>query len=206
MPAHYDYLHVTLERGRPAWAAFAAHIHGTVAPALAAEGGEMLGLFQGQLGFASTEAIVLLRWPDAGHGRVQELSPAPGAVALHWEKLMPTVRPEDGKRLKPGGIYVHRWFTVDAASAADFIALSNRAWENFEGSYDTEIFGLFAAEAKAEDRYEGALRLLLLTYYASHDVWEKSRDQTRDPQGLFVKRHALTRSTIGRSSTLVVPA
>jgi len=44
---------------------------------------------------------------------------------------------------------------------------------------------------------------LLLTYYASHGVWEESRHQTRDPNGLFAQRHALTRSTIGRSSLLV---
>jgi hypothetical protein len=98
---------------------------------------------------------------------------------------------------------VHRWFSVDADSVADFISLSNRAWENFESSYQTEIFGLFTAERTARDVQAGAGRLLLLTYYASHGVWEQSRDQTRDPNGLFAQRHALTRSTIGRSSILV---
>ena len=46
--------------------------------------------------------------------------------------------------------------------------------------------------------------LLLLTYYASHGEWEASRDQTRDPNGLFAQRHELTRSTIGRSSLRVL--
>jgi hypothetical protein len=101
---------------------------------------------------------------------------------------------------------VHRWFTVDADSVCDFISLSNRAWLNFETSYATEIFGLFTAEATVQDAREGAGRLLLLTYYGSHGVWEESRDQTRDPEGLFAQRHALTRSTIGRSSTRILPA
>lgn len=200
MTAQYDYLTFTLARGRKAWADFASHVRS--APAIAAAGGELLGLFQGQLGFASNEAVVLLRWPDAGR-RAHVLETAPGVVALVAEELTPTVRPSDGKTLKSGGIYVHRWFTVDAERVADFVDLSNRAWANFEGSYDTEIFGLFTARASAQDTRNGEGRLLLLTYYASHGVWETSRDQTRDPAGLFVKRHELTRSTIGRSSLML---
>jgi len=206
MPAHYDYLSFTLERGRQAWTAFADHVREVAAPAIAAAGGEMLGLFQGQLGFASADAIVLLRWPSAHRDRLREIDRAPGVVTMHPEMLTPTVRPKDDAVLKKGGIYVHRWFTVDADSVSDFVALSNRAWENFEGSYQTEIFGLFTAERTAQDVREAAGRLLLLTYYASHGVWEESRDQTRDPDGLFAKRHALTRSTIGRSSVVVWPA
>ncbi len=200
MPAHYDYLTFTLERGRAAWTAFTAHVRDAAAPAIAAAGGEVLGLFQGQLGFASNEAVVLLRWPSAGRDRLRDLDQAPGVTTMHPELLTPTVRPADGGALKTGGIYVHRWFAVDADAVADFVALSNQAWTNFEGRYDTEIFGLFAAERTAQDLRDGAGRLLLLTWYASHGVWEASRDQTRDPQGLFVKRHALTRATIGRSS------
>ena len=206
MPAHYDYLSFTLERGRPAWTAFTDHVRDIVIPAIAQAGGEMLGLFQGQLGFSSNEAIVLLRWPTAHRDRLREIDRAPGTVTVHPEMLTPTVRPPDAAQLKKGGIYVHRWFTVDADIVADFVALSNRAWANFEGSYQTEIFGLFTAERTVADLRDGTGRLLLLTHYASHGVWEESRDQTRDPNGLFVQRHALTRSTIGRSSLLILPA
>ncbi len=203
MPAHYDYLTFQLARGRQAWADFAGHVRAAAAPSIAANGGEVLGLFQPQLGFASNEAVVLVRWPDAGRDRLRELDAAPGVVAMHPETLTPTVRPADGDTLKPGGIYVHRWFSADTDSVGDFVSLSNRAWKNFEGSYETQIFGLFTAEATAADVRDGVGRLLLLTYYASHGVWENSREQTRDPEGLFARRHALTRTTVGRSSLLV---
>jgi hypothetical protein len=203
MPAHYDYLTFTLERGRPAWSAFVTHMRDLAAPAIAAANAEILGIFQAQLGFASNEAIVLLRSKSSMRDRLRELDSAPGVGTMHPELLTPTVRPSDSDVLKVGGIYVHRWFSVDADSVADFISLSNRAWENFEGTYQTEIFGLFTAERTVRDVQDGAGRLLLLTYYQSHGVWEESRDQTRDPNGLFVQRHALTRSTIGRSSILV---
>ena len=202
MPAHYDYLTFNLVRGRQAWTDFAAHVR-SVTPKIAAAGGEVIGLFQPQLGFGSNEAVLLMRWPDGAHNRMRELDQAPGVNTMHPEKLTPTIRPADGDVLKAGGIYVHRWFTVDADGVADFVSLSNRAWKNFEGSYDTRIFGLFTAEATAADVREGAGRLLLLTWYASHGVWENSREQTRDPEGLFAKRHALTRTTVGRSSLSV---
>jgi len=203
MPAHYDYLTFTLERGPRAWTTFADHVRGTVAPAIASTGGEVLGLFQGQLGFASNEAEILVRFASAARDRLRELDRAPCVISMHPDVLTPTVRPTDDAVLRAGGIYVHRWFSVDADTVADFVSLSNRAWTNFEGSYATEIFGLFTAERTAQDVRDGAGRLLLLTYYASHGVWEESRGQTRDPNGLFAQRHALTRSTIGRSSLLI---
>jgi len=203
MPAHYDYLTFTLERGRAAWSSFAGHVREVATPAITAAGGEVLGLFQGQLGFASNEAVVLLRWPSAERDRLRELDRAPNVVTMHPERLTRTLRPKDSAKPKSGGIIVHRWFQVDADSVNDFVSLSNQAWANFEGSYETEIFGLFTAERTAQDVREGVGRLLLLTYYASHGVWENSREQTRDPQGLFIRRHELTRSTIGRSSILV---
>ena len=205
MAAHYDYLSFTLERGRPALSAFTAHIRNVAAPAIAKAGGSVLGLFTGQLGFASNEVVLLLRWPTAGRDHLREVDRAPGVFTMHPEILTPTVRPDDKAVLRQGGIYVHRWFNVDADSVNDFIGLSNRAWKNFEGSYETEIFGLFTAERTAQDVREGCGRLLLLTYYASHGVWEDSREQTRDPSGLFAQRHQLTRSTIGRSSLILPP-
>lgn len=202
MPAHYDYLTFNLVRGRQAWADFAAHMR-AVTPKIAEAGGTVLGLFQPQLGFGSNEAVVLLRWPEGGREHLCELDQAPGVNTMHPERLTPTVRPGDSDALKRGGIYVHRWFTVDADSVADFIALSNQAWTGFEGSYNTQIFGLFTAERTPADLREGAGRLLLLTWYASHGVWEESREPARDPNSLFAKRHALTRTTVGRSSLLV---
>ena len=128
MPAHYDYLSFTLARGRQTIDAFAAHVRDVAAPAIAKNGGEMLGTFLGQLGFASNELVVLLRWADGRPEHMRELDQAPGVVTMHPERLTPTVRPANEALLKRGGIYVHRWFTVDADSVADFIDLSNRAW------------------------------------------------------------------------------
>ncbi len=187
MTERYSYFVAELERGRPAFDAFAQAVRADK---------QTIGVFASQLGFASNEAPVLMH---AGGSLIH----APHVVAKTHETLAPTIRPKPGDTLKPGGIYVHRWFSVDHASLAEFIDLSGRAWPDFESEFDATIFGLFTAERSEHDIAQAQTRLLLLTWYKDHGVWEASRRPTREPAGLFVKRHALTRSTIGRSSFLV---
>jgi hypothetical protein len=206
MTAAYDYTVLTLPRGRVAWPSLARHILGEAAQVLAARGDALVGLFSPQLGFASNEAAVLVRRGGDGQEPLVTLAPASLASAGPVERLMPTLRPVEGQSLRQGGIYVHRWFTVDVDRVQDFIDLSGRAWGGFEGEYDSEIFGLFTAAITSADRAAGQARLLLLTWYRDHGVWEASRVQTVDPEGLFQRRHDLTRTTIGRSSLRVVTA
>ena len=203
MTATYQYLTLTLAPRRSNWQGFADHVHGQGAAAIGAAGGELVGLFSPQLGFASNEAVVLFRSAGSETSAVAAITAATEVISHHADVLTPTLRPREGQVTRAGGIYVHRWFVVDGDRVGDFVDLSGRAWTNFEGAYDTEIFGLFTAAPTPEDVALGQGRLLLLTWYASHGVWEASREQTVDPDGLFVRRHRLTRSTIGRSSLLV---
>ena len=195
MASAFQYLTIELKRGRETWASFASGLREKAPRAL----GEFIALFAPQLGFASNEAVVLMR----GAPHVRETLSLPEIVRLREDALTPTVRPRDGQKMRDGGIYVHRWFTIDGERLADFIDLSNRAWSGFESSYDTEIFGLFSADESEGDAREGARRLLLLTWYKDHGVWEASREQSRDAGSLFAQRHLLTRTTIGRSSIRV---
>jgi hypothetical protein len=198
----YEYLTLELAHGRSSWAALAAHMRDNARAKIAADGGELLGLFSPQLGFASNEATLLVRWSKPGDSAAAFAIPE--VTGHHREVLTPTVRPRDADKPRTGtGIYVHRWFTIDGDKTAEFIDLSNRAWGGFEGSYDTEIFGLFTAAPGEVDRKTGAARLLLLTWYRDHGVWEASREQAADAKSLFAQRHLLTRSTVGRSSVLV---
>jgi hypothetical protein len=73
------------------------------------------------------------------------------------------------------------------------------------GLFDARIFGLLKAEPSAEDHAAGVVRLLLLTRYASHGVWEESRDPTTEAMQIFARRQQLTRRTWA-ASTRLVPA
>jgi hypothetical protein len=176
---------------------------------LAAAGGELLGVFAPQLGWRAGQAAVLLRWrPDAqGRDRTLEaLSTRAGATAVLHERLAPTIRPAPTDRPPAGGIYVHRWFTVRSEATEEFLALSAEGWRDFERRFDARIFGLFTAARTAQDTAAGVTRLLLLTRYRDHGVWEVSRDPTTEAMAAFARRRELTRDSWAASTLLIGPA
>ncbi len=95
--------------------------------ALAGSQGRLLGLFTPQLGWRGTQAAVLLGWPAGDSGRtatLKTLTTIPGVSVLSRDKLAATARPAPDATPHPGGIYVHRWFVIDAAGQDEFVALS----------------------------------------------------------------------------------
>lgn len=207
-PAPYDYLFLDLDDAKPGTTptrAYGDHVRSRV-PDLTAAGGEVVGYFTPQLGWVGRQVAVLVRWSAEAKTRDREL------VALMRDKtvrtgqraaLAPTARPAPTDRPAPGGIYVHRWFVVEAKGVPEFVALSVEGWRDFEVRFDTRILGLFAAERSLSDRQTGVIRLLLITRYGSHGVWEASRDPSTAAMATFAKRQALTRDSWAASTVLV---
>ncbi|HEV2364600.1 MAG TPA: hypothetical protein VGS12_10445 [Caulobacteraceae bacterium] len=177
----YDYVVLELEQGAAAWPALRERMS-DIGP---------LALFAPQIGFKSTDAVLLFdHAPPAAQ--------LPGRVAS-IDRILPVLRgaPEDLNR--DPGIYAHRWFTIRAADRSRFIELSRRAWTTFEQQQGTRVFGLFLAEAASA----GNDRLLLLTWYADHGAWQRTRDPPAEARDLFAQRRAITVETVVRTSTLV---
>ncbi len=202
----YDYLMLDLDgpAGAAAPQAFAPQVKGR-ADRLSAAGGDILGLFTPQLGWSARQAALLVGWrPDAGarDTEIEGLQSLPGVRRALRTRLTATARPAAGDRPKPGGIYVHRWFVVGADDLDEVVALSVEGWRDFEARFDTNIFGLFAAERSAADQSDGVTRLLLLTRYRDHGVWETSRDPSTAAMAAFMRRQKLTRDTWAASTLL----
>ncbi len=199
--ADYDYLFLSLARGPAARSRF---VEAVAAAGLAAAGAEARGLFTTQLGWEASQAALLIqRGADgtAPTAAIETLSRAPDVLSCEPHELRPTIRPLPGAALKPGGIYVHRWFEVEAGSFDAFVNLSGQEWPDFEARFEARIFGLFEDMTA---RPAGRRRLLLITRYADHGVWEASRDPTTEAMQTFAKRAALTLSTRAASTLLTV--
>jgi hypothetical protein len=197
----FDYLFVRLKPGggRPA---FLSHLGGPARAAVRAIGGEIIGVFTPQLGWDSNELAVLIRWSE-GLGQPRDaaiagIGAAPQVAGFERHALGSTVRPRLEDQLKPGGIYVHRWFEIRSADREEFVRLSAEGWIDFERRFATNIFGLLAETAPRAP----TLKLLLLTRYADHGVWEASRDPTTDAMKSFQRRAQLTLSSRGCSTLL----
>jgi len=167
------------------------------------EGARVLAQFAPQLGFGSNEAALMIA-SEHGVGRARGfLDNLPVVQGFELDALEPTTRPSVIAPPKTGGIYVHRWFVIEASAVEEFVALSNQAWPDFEGQFEANIYGLFVAKENSADRDARARRMLLLTRYKDHGEWERSRDPTSAAMATFRRRAALTRATIARSSLLV---
>lgn len=207
--AMYDYLFLDLDDPKdktPPNRAYAAAVRAK-AEGVKAGGGEIVGLFTPQLGWVARQAALLVRWgPDAKgrDGLTAGLMRGDTVRIGQRAKLEATSRPAPADRPKPGGIYVHRWFVVEAKAVPEFLALSQEGWRDFEARFDTNIFGLFTAERSGNDRADGVTRLLLITRYGDHGVWEKSRDPSTAAMAAFARRQLLTRDSWA-ASTLFVP-
>jgi hypothetical protein len=199
----YDYLFLDLDApaGTPPAEALAAQLRAEPLPA----GGDVIGLFTPQLGWRAHQAALLLRWASGAPARetaVARLQSGAGVQRATRERLTATLRPSATDKPAPGGIYVHRWFAVDAAAVPEFLALSAEGWRDFEARFDTNIFGLLQAERTPQDRKSGLTRLLLITRYKDHGVWEASRDPSTAAMASFARRQKLTRETWGASTLL----
>jgi len=190
LTATYDYLFLALKRAPTPHQALADQLRGV--------SGELVGQFAPQLGWSNNEAAVLMRGGDAA-----AIARLDGVASARTDRVTPTLRPAEDDRPSPGGIHVHRWFEVEADAADEFIALSGEGWKRFESLFDARIFGLFKAERSAEDHQAGVVRLLLLTRYGDHGVWEASRDPTTEAMRIFARRQQLTRRSWAASTRLV---
>lgn len=197
--AIFDYLTLTLVRGPAARAAFVKRLNEAGLTA----GGKAAGLFLPQLGWEAAQAALLVARGD--RAALEAVSAAPEVVSCEFHELAPTIRPHANATLKPGGIYVHRWFEVDGSAFNEFVSLSGEAWLDFEVRFDANIFGLFELISARAGDTPGHKHLLLLTRYASHGVWEDSRDPSTAAMQTFARRATLTLSTTAASTLLVIP-
>jgi hypothetical protein len=202
----YDYIFLDLEDAPGASPArvYAEQVKARAA-AIQAARGEVLGLFTPQLGWVARQAALLVRWNAGARSRDTEMDAVTrgGPVrAARRDRLDATLRPAPADRPQPGGIYVHRWFVVGTGNVDEFLALSQQGWPDFEARFDTRIFGLFTAERTADDRRLGSTRLLLITRYRDHGVWEASRDPSTAAMAAFRRRAELTRDTWAASTLL----
>ena len=194
----YEYHFVRAEIGTGPQPRLVEDISVRVAPAARAANGEVVGYFAPALGFSAREAAILLRWQGA---TVDVWKYAQAIETRRVDRLTATVRPAATDIPRAGGIYVHRWFVVRERDSDEFVTLSNSFWQGgFEQSADTQIFGLFAAERTPADGDNA--RLLLMTWYASHAEWDKSRQQSPEAAAISRRRNALTLDSWAASTRL----
>lgn len=196
----YAHVSLRLQRDRAAHRTLADRLYANDALA----GAEVVGVFAPLLGYATNEAMVLIRADGAvSDATIDQVLKAPGVTGGEAHRLRPTIRPVGKALPKVEGVYVMRWFTIDAEAMDEFVRLSGEAWPHFEGGFDTTIYGLFEADRTDADRASGAANMLLLTQYGDLSVWQASRSPSTEARSAFARRQELTRVALPRACTLM---
>ncbi|MDG1114361.1 MAG: hypothetical protein P8N63_11395 [Pseudomonadales bacterium] len=146
-----------------------------------ATGTALIGIFTGLFGLASDECLLLTKQPAL----TPELIPQ-GFKIVQAHYLSATVRPTPTQSFDQAGIYVFRFWTLPGNQVDALIALSVRAWETFEGDFDTEVKALFRQSTPAIQE-----TALLITWYKNFAAWEASRQPDPAATDYFRQRQSL---------------
>ena len=189
-------------------------LHDHLSPVLAGwQDTAVLGSFTGLFGISNQELFVLLSRPvservtDRVAGQVTDQMTEPlrtllpaGVEMVDSLWLDATVRPTHDAPLTRAGVYVFRFFQVNACDCDEVVSLSSQAWQTFENSdsYTSEPMGLFRFADTSAIRG----RMLLLTWYDNMTSWERSRTPHPDATANFRRRASLSRSIVAYATRL----
>jgi hypothetical protein len=176
----YHVYHIK-DLSRPGSAHLVKLANNDITKQIQASGHGVFGIFASLFGLASNEIYLV------AFGKTQTSLSFPDDVQLLSTHIFnPTLRPLDHQSRTRPGVYVFRWFSVLPDAVDEIIQLSYNAWPTFEGSFETEVQGLFV-EATGQPS-----EMLLITWYKNLSVWEESRHPPEDARESFLRRHQLT--------------
>ena len=208
MHEHYEYRRIRVSPR--SWRRAGPALHERGAGAVAAAGGTLFGVFVGQIGLGANEGVVLTAWPDREsleRGSRLVVDGVDDVLESSAEQFVATVRPVEPKPPTERGVWAHRFFEIRDEDWPEFLALSEGAWPRFEETNGVRVRGFWRSL-----HVEPPLaRVLLLTWYPSLAVWERSRghrpDTKTEPEvwQRFIRRSELTESTIVCTTELLLP-
>ena len=157
------------------------------------------GIWFGLFGLRANELLVVTH---AATPNSEVLATVPGNVE-DTISMVPTVRPTSTTPPQKEGLYVFRFFDTHPQHIDEIASLSNTAWTTFESTteYHAEPLALFASHNNTDD----AATMLLITWYDTFDSWQISRQPHPDAKQNFLRRRALTTSTLPIATRLIVP-
>ncbi len=174
----YEYRFIRVRQN--AWNEVEQAILSQGAEAVAKAGGQLYGVWAGQVGLSANQGIVVTVWTDLqaakrnGGAAIAGMNAIVAAEALYME---PTARPVTPAPPQGPGMFAHRIFDVRRDDADRFVHLSDYAWPQFEHVFGARVYALWR-----ETGHDRAVdRLILLTRYNDYAAWEASRFWRPEP-------------------------
>ncbi len=174
----YEYRFIRVRQN--AWNEVEQAILSQGAAAVAKAGGQLYGVWAGQVGLSANQGIVVTVWSDLqaakrnGGAAIAGINAIVASEALYME---PTARPVTPAPPQGPGMFAHRIFDVRRDDAERFVHFSDYAWPQFEHVFGARVYALWR-----ETGHDRAVdRLILLTRYNDYAAWEASRFWRPEP-------------------------
>ncbi len=143
------------------------------AGAVAASGGMLCGIWRGGMfGLATNRIAILSAWQDVGGASAAfaDLGAGSDDLVLQQQTFKATVRPARPERITRDGFYVIRWIRMMSRDIEEYTQLCLETWPAFEAAGTARCHGVFRPLEESE-----VAKILMLTWYASMNDWEKTR-------------------------------
>lgn len=156
------------------WKSVADRLSSVGPDALAADGGQLYGIWRSQIGRPRDELSVITCGPGQSwqSQSFAELINALDDVRSHTSRtMMPTIRPTDHAPPERQGNFAFRWFSTPTPNWEEFLELCAGAWPGFEAAYDSQVLGLWRFEDSEPDIADS----LMITRRPNLAMWERSK-------------------------------
>lgn len=201
---HPHYLHHRIDCAPLTWEMVAGEI-ASLKPWLAREGGTLYGVWRSQIGQPRDTLNVITAWslPASGIGFSEKLNAIVSIRSYEMTAMEATLRPAVDTPPTRQGNFAFRWQETPAEHWQEFLDLCIAAWPGFEGSYDSQVVGLW----KLRDGDATTVRSLLMTRRPDLAMWERSKIPQGEAEAAvrekLNRRYDLCTSTVVYTTTLL---
>jgi hypothetical protein len=144
-----------------------------VSEMVAAHGGTLCGILRGGMfGLSTNQIWALSAWEhaDAIDSYATAIESDSNYRLTEQGHFHTTVRPNEPEVIDYDGIYVIRWIRMLTSDIEEYTKLCLETWPRFETNSQARCYGIFRPVEHSK-----VSKMLMLTWYASLDDWEKSR-------------------------------
>jgi hypothetical protein len=164
-----------------------------IADLIAGHGGMHCGTIRGGMfGLATNQVWVLSAWSTTETFKEcqNDIESMHQYRVVEQGSMKATVRPVELVPVSPDGIYVIRWIRMRSVDVEEYTRLCLETWPMFEKNFRARCYGVFREQLEQDSRnYKNALsKILMLTWYATFEDWEKSRLLYPPDRGKWARR------------------
>jgi hypothetical protein len=164
--------------------------------------GYVCGIFRGGMfGLKTNQIAIFSAWDSSSRATdcYSTIAQMPDTIVAEQFDMTVTVRPSEPTKIDREGFYVIRWIRMLSTDVDEYTRLCLETWPAFESFGTARCYGVFSRAEEGD-----VSKVLMLTWYASMDDWEKSRNLAPVDSAKWSRRSEMELSHWAEGARLVM--